>query len=210
MSSVGYYDENADRFFQDTVNADMGALQQRFTELLPAGGRVLDAGCGSGRDAKVFTEMGYDVVAFDASEQMVQRAQAHTGLEVLQMTFDNVEWQTEFDGIWASASLLHVPRAQMVEVCRRLRDALVPGGVLYFSFKHGSAERSVSGRTFTDMNESSVRELVALVNDLSVFELWVTTDVRPGRGAETWVNCLARRSHQTFDRCEDSDEPRSS
>jgi 2-polyprenyl-3-methyl-5-hydroxy-6-metoxy-1,4-benzoquinol methylase len=194
MSSVGYYDDNADRFFRDTVNADMGALQRRFAELLPTGGRVLDAGCGSGRDAKAFASMGFNVVAFDASAEMVRRARAYTGLEVLQITFAEMSWQGEFDGVWASASLLHVPRAQMVEICRRLRDAIVPNGLLYFSFKHGTAERFVGGRTFTDMDEASVRELVAQVNGLSMIESWMTADVRPGRVAEAWVNCLARRT----------------
>jgi 2-polyprenyl-3-methyl-5-hydroxy-6-metoxy-1,4-benzoquinol methylase len=194
MSSVNYYDENADRFFQDTVDADMGALQRRFADLLPVEGRVLDAGCGSGRDAKAFASMGFDVFAFDASAEMVKKARAHTGLEVLQMSFDDVDWHSEFDGVWASASLLHVPKARMVEVCRRLREALVPGGVLYFSFKHGSGERSVSGRTFTDMDETAVRELVNMVNELSLVELWVTADVRPGRCANAWLNCLARRT----------------
>jgi 2-polyprenyl-3-methyl-5-hydroxy-6-metoxy-1,4-benzoquinol methylase len=194
MSSVSYYDENADQFFQNTVNADMSVLQQRFAELLPAGGRVLDAGCGSGRDAKAFAEMGFDVVAFDASAEMVKRARAHTGLEVLQMTFEDVEWQGEFDGIWASASLLHVPRAKMVGVFRRLRDALVPGGVLYFSFKHGSAQRLVNGRLFTDMDELSIRDLLAAVGEVSVVELRETTDVRHSRRGEKWVNCFV----QTF------------
>jgi 2-polyprenyl-3-methyl-5-hydroxy-6-metoxy-1,4-benzoquinol methylase len=195
MSSVNYYDENADRFFQDTVNADMSVLQRRFAELLPAGGRVLDAGCGSGRDAKAFAEMGFDVVAFDASAEMVKRAQAHTGLEVLQMTFDDVDWQSAFDGIWASASLLHVPRAHLIEIGNRLRDALTPGGVLYFSFKHGAKERSVNGRTFTDMDELAIRELVVGTGALSVAELWMTADVRPGRAAEVWVNCVVRRTN---------------
>ncbi|QQP91226.1 class I SAM-dependent methyltransferase [Skermanella sp. TT6] len=194
MSSVGYYDENADRFFRDTVTADMTALQHRFAKLLPVGGRVLDAGCGSGRDAKAFAAMCFDVVAFDASAEMVRRAQIHTGLEVLQMTFAEVFWQGEFDGIWASASLLHVPRTQMVEICRRLRDALVPSGVLYFSFKHGTSERFVDGRTFIDMDESFVPDLVAQVTDLSMIELWMTADVRPRRDAEAWVSCLAQRN----------------
>jgi 2-polyprenyl-3-methyl-5-hydroxy-6-metoxy-1,4-benzoquinol methylase len=172
----------------------MSALQRRFTELLPAGGRVLDAGCGSGRDAKAFTSMGFDVVAFDASAEMVKRARAHTGLEVLHMTFDDVDWRGQFDGVWASASLLHVPRAQMIEVLRRFRDALVFGGVLYFSFKHGAAERSVGGRTFTDIDEPSVQSLVAKIKQLSVLDLWVTADVRPNRDAEKWVNCIGRRT----------------
>jgi SAM-dependent methyltransferase len=134
------------------------------------------------------------VVAFDASAEMVKRARVYTGLSVLQMTFDDLDWHGEFDGVWASASLLHVPRAQMVKVCSRLRDVLVPGGVFYFSFKHGSAERSMNGRTFTDMDESSVREFVALVDDFSMIELWVTTDVRPARNEETWMNCLVRHT----------------
>jgi hypothetical protein len=133
-------------------------------------------------------------VAFDASAEMVRRAQAYTGLEVLQLTFAKVSWQGEFDGIWASASLLHVPRAQIVGICRCLRDAIVPGGLLYLSFKHGVADRFLDGRTFTDMDEALMGELVACINGLSMVDSWVTADVRPGRVTEAWVNCLARRT----------------
>nr|QQZ48807.1 class I SAM-dependent methyltransferase [Phenylobacterium glaciei] len=69
---------------------------------------MLDAGCGSGRDALAFRGLGFQVTAFDGSSRMVEMAQAHTGLKVLHMDFSQVAWVAAFDGIWSCASLLHV------------------------------------------------------------------------------------------------------
>ncbi|WP_421931549.1 class I SAM-dependent methyltransferase [Phenylobacterium sp.] len=192
--STGYYDENADRFFADTAHADMSQARRRFVEALAPGARILDAGCGSGRDALAFREAGFEVTAFDGSAQMARRASAHTGLEVLHLTFDQVTWREAFDGLWSCASLLHVPRAELPGVMARLRDALVPGGVWEMSFKLGTGERQAYGRHFTDLDEASARVLIAEVGGLETLDLTLGRDVRPGRENEGWVNLLVRRA----------------
>ncbi len=190
--TLKYYQDNAQTFFDGTVNVDMSSLYDTFTKHLAPGARVLDAGCGSGRDAKAFKEMGYQVEAFDASTAMVELAREHTGLPVQVKAFADVERKEEFDGIWCCASLLHVPSLELPGVMRRLADALKPGGVWYVSFKYGVAEREVDGRMFTDMDEHSLRTLVDKVAQLAILELWLTRDKRPMRD-EVWLNGLLRK-----------------
>ena len=192
--SVDYYEHNADHFFNDTVTADVSRLRDRFVRELPASARVLDAGCGSGRDAKAFVDLGFDVTAFDASAEMVRRAAQYAQCPVLHMTFDEMTWNEAFDGIWASASLLHVPRASLVATVARCHQALIREGVFYASFKYGDAERAQDGRRFTDLTETTFLEVVGQVGGFKVIELWCTADVRPGRQDEMWLNALARRA----------------
>lgn len=185
--TLKYYQDNAQTFFDGTVNVDMSSLYETFTKYLAPGARVLDAGCGSGRDTKAFLEMGYQVEAFDASPAMVELAREHTGLPVQLMTFADVDWKEMFDGIWCCASLLHVPAVELPGVMRRLADALKPGGVGYVSFKYGDGEREVDGRRFTDMDEVRFRTLIEQIIGVEIFELWMTKDKRPCR-TEVWVN----------------------
>ena len=111
VDTVGYYDLNAERFEADTGELDLSELYARFIKRMEPRGRVLDVGCGVGRDALAFAKRGYSVVAFDGSAEMVRLARERiAGLaEVLQMRFDEMPWREEFDGVWACASLLHVP-----------------------------------------------------------------------------------------------------
>lgn len=108
-----YYDQHAVTFFAQTANVDMTALHERFLSHISPDGLVLDAGCGSGRDAKAFLERGYRVAAFDASPRLAQLASEYLGQAVAVHTFTEVAEQDCYDGIWACASLLHLSRAEM-------------------------------------------------------------------------------------------------
>jgi SAM-dependent methyltransferase len=191
--SVGFYEDNAEDFFRRTVDADMAPGYATFLALLPSGAQVLDAGCGSGRDARAFRDLGFDVTAIEASPKLAALARDHTGLPVEVMTFDQVVWRDTFDGLWASASLLHVPRADLPATMRRLRGALRPGGVWWMSFKYGAGERETNGRRFTDLDESAARDLVKEVGGLSLLSLTVSTDVRADHPGERWLSLVCRR-----------------
>jgi SAM-dependent methyltransferase len=190
--SVGYYDRNAAEYFRDTVDADVSQLRARFLAHVPEGGDLLDAGCGSGRDALAFATAGYRVVAFDASGEMTQLARVHTGLPIHQMTFDDVNWREQFDGVWASASLLHVSAVRLPDTIERLAIALRSGGVMYLSLKLGEGERTVDGRTFTDMSEGALRPMLISAG-MRLIDLWTTNDVRLDRSAVLWLNALAKQ-----------------
>lgn len=187
--SINYYQQHAQRFFDETARVDMAELHDRFLAYLSPGARILDAGCGSGRDARAFLARGYAVEAFDASSEMAQRAQALTGLPVSVRRFEDFNAPARYDGIWCCASLLHVAEADLPAVFARLANALKPNGVWYFSFKLGRGEREKDGRRFTDLDEARLRELMRALPVLEVKAVWQTTDKRVGRD-EAWVNGL--------------------
>lgn len=189
-----YYQQHAERFFTETVTVDMSALYQPFVAHLKPGARILDAGCGSGRDAKAFHEMGYDVEAFDASAELVELARQHSGLPVEQKRFEDVTEVERHDGIWCCASLLHVPLVELPEVLARLARALKPDGVWYLSFKYGSGEREKDGRVFTNMDEIKLDDLIADLENIVLLDTWITGDKRPERQNEKWLNSLLRKN----------------
>lgn len=187
--TINYYQHNADGFFTATVAVDMSSLYAPFVEALTPPELILDAGCGSGRDAKAFAEMGYRVEAFDASSEMVARAARYSGLPVRQRSFTDISETARYDGIWCCASLLHVPEDELPGVMQRLATALKPGGVWYVSFKYGAGEREKEGRRFTDLDEAGLKTLVAALADIDITRMWQTLDKRPDR-SETWLNAL--------------------
>ena len=192
-NTLDYYNDNADGFFTSTVGVDMGALHQRFLAGLQPGGSILDAGCGSGRDAKAFAEQGFLVAAFDASPALAALASEHSGMAVAVRTFSEVSEIASYDGIWACASLLHLPQADIPAALGGLWRALRSGGSFYLSFKLGSGERRQSGRHFTDVDESCLRSWLAVLPELASIETWLTEDARPDR-SEQWVNALVTKA----------------
>lgn len=184
-----YYDQNANLFFSGTVEVDMGPVYQRFMPLLNAGASILDAGCGSGRDSLYFHTEGFSVTAFDLSEQLVGLARQHTSLPVQQCAFTHFESSTQYDGIWACASLLHVPLFELPETMDYLSSYLKPQGVFYCSFKYGEGEVERGGRRFTNLTESSLLSVLE-GTQLTVKEVWQTGDQRANRTEELWLNAL--------------------
>ncbi len=193
VPTIRFYDDHADEYVSGTVGVDMESLYRPFLELVPEGGLILDAGCGSGRDTKAFVDRGYRVTAIDASAKMVEATERLTGQPAKQMRFQGLEDQNEFDAIWACASLLHVSRAELGGVLKRFVAALRPGGVCYLSFKEGDGERTERDRLFTDFTESSLLAQLDQQPSVEVVRIWITNDLRPGRSEERWVNALVRK-----------------
>jgi SAM-dependent methyltransferase len=193
--TIGYYNRHAAEFAAQTVDVDIEPIYRRFLPYVRSGGRILDAGCGVGRDTLVFAERGYEVVAIDASEEMVRLARERVGDRgaVHLMRFQDVHWRNEFDGIWNCASLLHVPTASFADIATRLAAALRPGGAWYMSFKVGVGERVASGRLFVDYDEETLR-LSLEASPVEIIETWISEDVRPQRSNERWVNLVAGRA----------------
>lgn len=171
----------------------MEHLYGPFLELIPVGGRILDVGCGPGRDSKVFLDRNYDVVSCDASEGMVEMAGRRTRKQCFLMRINEMEFAGEFDGIWASATLLHVPFAQLDDVFRRLLRAAKRQAVIYLSFKQGTGERMKDGRRYTDFTEENLAAFVRTFPEAEIIGVWQTADARPGRSGELWVNAMFRK-----------------
>jgi len=194
QTTIGYYNRNADAFAASTANVEFSAMQERFAARLAPGASVLDFGCGSGRDAKSFLERGFRVTATDGSPEMCGIASRLTGLEVRNELFGDLADVAAYDGIWACSSILHLPKAELADVFPKMLAALKPGGVIYTSFKYGTFEGWRNGRYFTDFTEASFRDFANAVGGFEVAEQWVSSDVRPGRGDEKWLNLLLAKS----------------
>ena len=188
---MNYYDENAQEFFNGTVDADMTQHHEEFLKLIPENGTILDAGCGSGRDSLKFKSLGYDVTAIDGSEEMCKLASEYSGINVKHMQFQDIDFIDEFDGIWASASLLHVPSTEIEMVLEKMKKSLMENGILYASFKYGDFEGERNGRYFNDLTESTAIELFEKLH-FKIIKTWITSDSRKGREDEKWVNILVK------------------
>ena len=189
MKTKDYYNNNAQEFVNSTFMVDMQSLYQPFLNLLPDFGRILDLGCGSGRDALAFKNMGYQIEAMDYSAELVKQASDLTGIEVRLQSFYDLDEIDTYDGIWACASLLHCERHRLVDVLQRMIQSLKANGVIYMSFKYGDQDREKDGREFTDLNEQQAGELLDHFNQVSLAKQWISIDKRPDR-TEQWLNLL--------------------
>jgi 2-polyprenyl-3-methyl-5-hydroxy-6-metoxy-1,4-benzoquinol methylase len=191
-TTLTYYNNNAQTFSDSTLNVDMSALYAEFLPHIKQHGHILDAGCGSARDAAYFKNQGFTVSAFDASPVLAKLASNYLQQPVEIKTFQELECVNKYDGIWCCASLLHVPKAELPQVFLKLQNALKPNGVLYVSFKYGTQERVHNGREFTDLNEDGLTALITHHTELEIIKQWQTVDQRPERESQVWLNALIK------------------
>ena len=193
-NTLEYYSRNAESFIKTTASVDFQETQDRFLRCLEPGSRILDLGCGSGRDARYFLKKGYQVDATDGSAEICRLASEYTGIPVKQMLFSELDAVSEYNGIWACASILHLPEEELRDVMHRIGTALKEGGIFYTSFKYGDFAGERKGRYFRDFTEESFREFLKDFHEFRMTDQWITCDVRPNRGEERWLNVLLRRT----------------
>ena len=191
--TLKYYNENAQSFASGTVSVKFTEVQDKFLEKLNPDAYILDFGCGAGRDTKYFLSRGYQVDAVDGSEQLCRIASEYTGIKVRQMLFQELDEKEKYDGIWACASILHLPKKQLREVLKNMYAALKSKGWIYTSFKYGEFEGERNGRYFTDFTTDTFKDFIHAMHGLKIEEQWITGDVRPGRGEEKWLNLLLQK-----------------
>lgn len=191
--TLQYYNQHAKAYVDSTRDVEFSQTQERFVQYLKPGARILDFGCGSGRDTKYFRNRGFQVEAVDGSAEFVRIASDYTGINVRRMLFQDLDEVDRYDGIWACSSILHLPFAELEEVLGKMARALRRRGIVYTSFKYGTEEGGRSGRYFTDMTEAKMAGLLERIPVYDVEEMWVTFDVRPGRGDERWLNMILRK-----------------
>ena len=189
--TLNYYNSNAAVFSETTKNVDFSEVQQIFTKHLSPDASILDFGCGSGRDTKYFLNNGYHVTATDGSGVICKMATDYTGIQVKQMLFEELDDRNQYDGIWACASVLHLSREKLPNIFHKMHQALKTNGIIYTSFKYGTFEGERNGRYFTDFTEGM---FVRKISGLQIEKMWITGDVREGRGDERWLNILLRKT----------------
>lgn len=204
--AISYYDRNAEEFCRTTRDSDMSVCRGRFLKLLEkntcrdergavdrSNVHILDAGCGSGRDARAFLEAGYRVTAIDGSANICKEAEKFLKRKVYCISFGELDCWQEFDGIWACASLLHIPYDEINQVLKHMWNGLKEGGLLYASFKYGEGMRIRGDRCFYDYSEAGIHSVMVKAY-FCIEDIFVTQDVRRNRLSEQWINVLARRN----------------
>lgn len=191
IPALEFYDARAEEYAKVTFAMDTASLRERFLKYVRPKGFILDAGCGSGRDALAFHQAGYFVDAFDGSPALTEQARLLTDLPVSCITYDQIDAFSCYDGVWACASLLHLEDRVLDAVINKLMASLHPGGVFYTCFKKGPGFRiAEDGRGFNDFELERLMALPSL-QDLPVLDHWETGDAG-GRGV-TWTNVLVRK-----------------
>lgn len=194
--TINYYDKKAKEFIKSTAFVKFDNMYHKFLEKLPKPSVILDFGCGSGRDTKYFIEQGHQVEAVDGSSELCKLATEFTGIKVKHMYFQELSEVKKYDGIWACSSILHLSVDELEDVMKKMEVALKNDGIIYTSFKYGTFSGERNGRYFTDMTEETFGNLLTKIPELVVEEQWVTSDVRPGREEEKWLNILLRKKVQ--------------
>jgi SAM-dependent methyltransferase len=148
QATLQHYERSAQQFFDGTRDHDVSQNVSALLGAIRSGApyRILDLGCGPGRDLKTFTALGHSAVGVDGSAEFARMARAWSGCEVWQQDFVQLDLPpAEFDGIFANASLFHIPSAALPDVLLRLYAALKPDGVLFSSNPRGDNREGWNG-----------------------------------------------------------------
>lgn len=192
-TTISYYNNNANQYFNNTINVDMSECCDRFLKYVVPSGKIIDIGAGSGRDIKYFKDRGFVAEGIDASEELCQLATEHTGVEVRCERIQDWLPLKKYDGIWANASLLHLTFDEIGEFISRTSEYLNIGGVVYASMKKGVVTGYDSnGRFFTDFSEEIIQQILAKSTAFEIAEIWETDD-RMSRGEFQWLNIILKR-----------------
>ena len=194
MNTLDYYNKNSEEYFNSTLNVDMTNTYKEFLKLVPKGGKILDLGCGSGRDSMNFMKLGYEVTAVDGSKELAKKASALLGKEVIASTFEELELKEKFHGIWACASLLHIKREDLKIVLNNLYNNLDDKGVFYMSFKYGEKEYvDDKNRYFNCFTDESIISFINENTKFNILDLYITED-KLGRANEVkWLNLICNK-----------------
>lgn len=192
-STINYYNKFADSFTKNTISIDFNSIQNRFISKLPKNGYILDFGCGSGRDTKFFLNNGFKVDAIDGSIELCNMASDYTGIKVQHVLFQDFNSTIIYDGIWACASILHLNKKEIIDLLNKIKNNLNNNGLMYLSFKYGTFEGIRNNRYFTDMTEDTFNDILSNINGLELLESWQTTDARPNRDEEKWLNLILKK-----------------
>lgn len=186
-STLDFYNDHAAEYVEDTYHISMQHIYDQFLPLIPDGGHILDAGCGSCRDSAFFHSQKFQVTAFDASEALVTIAQGKHPFPIFCATFETFSTEILFDGIWASASLLHLSESEIDQVIPKLKGLLKENGILYCSFKIAKEPYTDDkGRFFIAMTPTKLKHILEPhFTKITVFSC-------QGIATEVWCNAIAK------------------
>ena len=184
-STNRFYEDHAVEYFSWTFGAQTQFVLDRFLSHLPAKAPI------SGRDLKFFLSRGHCALGIDASTALVQMAAQHSGAPCEVARIESISYEDRFDGIWACASLLHLPRDAFRPALRCLNRALKRGGTLFMAVQEGQGEAILpDGRLYVYYSEDDIRKSLDAAG-LAVDELWTTRNSAEAVHQPVWINVIA-------------------
>lgn len=192
---MNYYDENAEKYYNKTINAINTDNLDKFLESVPKDGVIVDLGCGSGRDTLYMKSLGYtDILPIDSSKGLINKAYEEKGLRILEADILTYRYALNYySGIFANASLVHITKDEFIHLLPRLYRGLKYGGSMYISLKpieNGVVEEVIDGRYFRYYDEKSLRNLFYSL-DIRHFEMWRTPSTIDS--SKEWINILIKK-----------------
>ena len=201
QTTIATYNKTAKEYILKVQKYAPVPEREKFMSLVTPGGKILDAGCGSGRDANYFASKGFTVTGIDLSDTLLSyaKATAYPNARFLTMDLRAINLKESFDGIWACASLLHLKRGELLPVLKNFQRMLTPGGVLFLLMKEGTGEKLVTSGTiegdtrfFTYYTSDELRALLEtagfVVTDMYT---WDQKDRHGERPNEVWISTFA-------------------
>ena len=194
-TTLAFYAKEATDYAVASQRQEPSASLSRFMNNLKAGACVLDLGCGTGRDTLFMQDAGFNVTPVDGSAEMVRELQKRGGPQGHVMLYENLDWEAGFDGVWANASLLHVPRGAIVDVLSRVHRALKPDGHFFASLKAGTKDgRDKFDRYFNYPARADLHNWMAASADWAGYEIEETTGGGYDGEPTDWLYVRARKS----------------
>lgn len=190
MATINYYNENYPEYDTSTNDIKLTEQWNQFLAHVRQKGLILDVGCGTGRDMLHFQHKGFHVEGIEPSSQMARISRERTGALIDEISVENLKYQNRYDGIWACASLLHLPKSSLPNTLRALIRALKKGSPMYISLKQGTGDiRKPDGRYFSSYLPAEITEILNKTRDIYDSKIWITDDAT-SRNNTKWINIL--------------------
>lgn len=192
-TTLGFYAQEAE-VYATRRDATLHTWLAEFLRHLQPGASILELGCGGGQDSEIMIAEGFDVHPTDGTAEIAKAAEKRLGIPVRTLLFEDIDAESAFDGIWANACLLHVPRASLGDIIGRIHTALKDGGIFYASFKAGQAEgRDQFDRYYNYPSKTWLNEVYA---HYSWSDIAITTEQGGGydKKPTEWLHVIATKA----------------
>jgi SAM-dependent methyltransferase len=193
-TTIEYFNEKAEKCFKDAFTITERTNQDHFLGYLKPGAGILDFGCGSGRDTAYFREKGFTADAADGSSEMCRLASEYLQTPVACMEFNELDAEDLYDGIWASASIMHLEYEKLKEVFPKMIRALKKNGILYVNFKYGDKDGFLGKRYYTYMTEERFQDLLKDFPQLTAVETGTFGNEHPDQPDFRWLYAYLRKT----------------